>query len=174
MVCTVYTKQKCAQVYIFSAHFHAFNKYTLLCAHFSSKSLDTPQQTAPYGPPLLAIQAARGPPNQAFPSLTVILQGGKSGLSAGPVFRVMACPEHSAFRAHMEPILSHETDSGRENVRLGPGNWPAALTRPMRRWGDRWFVIREHSATCVSAPLHSVHMMCTVCTHSIHNAQVCT
>jgi hypothetical protein len=71
-------------------------------------------QTAPYGPPLLAIQAAKGPPNQAFPSLTVILQGGKSGLSAGPVFREMACPEHSAFRAHMEPILSHETNSGRK------------------------------------------------------------
>jgi hypothetical protein len=82
-----------------------FNKYTVLCAHFSSKSLNTSQQTAPYGPPLLAIQAARGPPNQAFPSLTVILQGGYSGLSAGPVFRVMACPEHHAFRAHMEPTF---------------------------------------------------------------------
>ena len=34
----------------------------------------------------------------------MILEGGKSGLSAGPVFRVMACPEHRAFRAHMEPI----------------------------------------------------------------------
>jgi hypothetical protein len=91
-------------------------------------------------------------PNQALPSLTIIVQGVESGLSAGPVFRVMACREHRAFCAHMEPITSHETDSGRENVSLGPGNGPAAITRPMGRKGDRWFENWEHSATCVSTP----------------------
>ena len=33
-----------------------------------------------------------------------------------------------------------------------PGNRPAALTRPMGRWGGRWFCKLGHESTCVSAP----------------------
>jgi hypothetical protein len=89
-----------------------FTKYILLCAHVSPKSLNTSQQTAPSAHHRWPSRQPEGPPIRLFSSLTVILQGGNSGLSAGPVFRMMACPEHST--------LSHETDSGRENGRLGP------------------------------------------------------
>ena len=163
LVCTVcthskYNQQVCThnilKTDIFESVLHISKQQLnlLLCALLRRSLATLSQQTAPYGPPLLTIQTARGPPNQAFASLTVILQGGDGGLSAGPVFRVMACPERRAFCAHMEPITSYETDPGREIVRLWPGNGLAALTRPMGRWEDHWFVIWEHSATCVSAP----------------------
>ena len=101
-VCTVCTEecklcQKCANRYKI--------KTVIISVHTLLQDVFSRHKLPPYFPPLLTIQAARGPPNQAFPSLTVILQGGKSGLSAGPVFRVMACSEHRAFRAHMEPTF---------------------------------------------------------------------
>jgi hypothetical protein len=118
-----------------------------MCTLFTKKSQHV-SANCPISPPLLAIQAARGHPNQSLPSLTVILQGGNSGLSAGPVFRMMACPEHCAFCAHMEPFMSHETDSGRENGRLGPGR---LHSRDL--WAGGALVCNwEHQATCASAP----------------------
>ncbi len=36
----------------------------------------------------------------------------------------------------------------------GPGNRPAALTRPMGRWGGSWFGKLEHESTC--GPLNTI------------------
>ena len=123
-----------------------FTKYILLCAHFLPKSLYTSQQTAPSAHHCWPSRQPEGPPIRLFSSLTVILQGGNSGLSAGPVFRMMACPEHCAFCAHMEPFMSHETDSGRENGRLGPGR-----LHSRDPWAGGALVCNwEHQATCAS------------------------
>jgi hypothetical protein len=83
---------------------HTF-MYTLFSVF--TKNSEHVSANCPYCLPLLTIQAARGSPNQAFSSLTVILQGGESGLSAGPVFWVMACTEHRDIcaSAHMEPAF---------------------------------------------------------------------
>jgi hypothetical protein len=124
---------------------------------------------------------------------TLIKQGGKSGLSAGPVFREMACPEHSAFRAHMEPIISHETNSGRDNVRqeatCGHRVWTNGVLEKESVVSQ--CIIKCHVCTvfivCTACSwcawcaqcahkkcTHKIRIVCTVCTVCTNVNRFCT
>ena len=53
----------------------------------------------------------------------------------------MACPENGAFAVHMEPFSTQFLKGSH-----GPGDGPAALTRPMERSGGPWLGLRPHLA----------------------------
>jgi hypothetical protein len=125
-------------VLLFVHTFIVFNKYILLCAHFSPKSLYTSQQTAPYCPPLLTIQAARGP-QSGFSFLDsdtarwqkwINSRACHSGDGVPGTLRFL-CSHGTHVYAHMEPVRTWNlslrlTVSGRPSVTVQAESLSAA------------------------------------------------